>query len=118
MYLVNRHVVPSLVLYGIVVPDIITCIEENKLEVEEDELENRKFPDETHGAEESVWYLRRRVRAILGGWGADSACSPRPGCARAGTSVPLTRREQVRLDPTPLAKEQDLSWKLDDGTLR
>ena len=65
MYLENRHVVRSLVLHGIVDPDIVACIEETMLEGEEEEMENRKVRDESHGAEESVWYLRREVKSSL-----------------------------------------------------
>ena len=65
MYLDNRHVVRSLVLHGIVDPDIVACIEETMLEGEGEEMENRKVRDESHGAEEPVGYLRREVKPSL-----------------------------------------------------
>ena len=65
MYLHNRHVVRSLVLHGIVDPDIAACIEATMLEEKEEEMENRKVRDESLGAEESVWYLRREVKSSL-----------------------------------------------------
>ena len=65
MYLDNRHVVRSLVLHGIVDPDIAACIEATMLEEKEEEMENRKVRDESLGAEESVWYLRQEVKSSL-----------------------------------------------------
>ena len=43
MYLDNRHVVRSLVLNGIVDPDIVACIAETMFEEEAEEMENLKF---------------------------------------------------------------------------
>ena len=65
MYLDNRRIVRSLVLHGIVDPDIVACIEATMLEEKEEEMENRKVRDESLGAEESVWYLRREVKPSL-----------------------------------------------------
>ena len=65
MYLDNRRIVRSLVLHGIVDPDIVACIVETMFEGEEEEMENLKVRDESLGAEESVWYLRREVKSSL-----------------------------------------------------